>query len=361
VNFNTHPQQVLWFRDQYRSGALILKPPFQRKPVWAAKQKCFLIESILLNVPVPEVFVQQTIIDGEASFAVVDGQQRIRAVLQFLGVERDSSEDEFNGFPLDKLEPTSPWKDLRFGDLKPADRDRLLEYVFAVRFLKVDDDKTIRDLFIRLNKYLTKLTDQELRNATYTGPFVEVSTQLADDDYWIEQRLVTAAQIRRMKDVEFVSDLLIGVMYGPQGGNARTIDEYYQRFEDAEDEFPKQKQTIERFKLAQDTVKALFPELPNAGRWGNRTDYYSLFVAIAVTQLKAHLPSKSVRALREALNDFGTEVDERLSTANAKVSRPAIAYTRAVEKGATDKKRRADRHTALLSVLEPHFSKKVKE
>jgi hypothetical protein len=75
MKFETQPQQVLWFRDRFKENCLELKPPFQRKPVWVAKQKCFLIESILLELPIPEVFVQQTIIDADAHYAVVDGQQ----------------------------------------------------------------------------------------------------------------------------------------------------------------------------------------------------------------------------------------------------------------------------------------------
>jgi hypothetical protein len=357
VKFDTLPQQVLWFRDKYRTGSLILKPPFQRKPVWAAKQKCFLIESLLINVPVPEVFVQQTLVDGEAVFAVVDGQQRIRTILQFMGLDKDSAELEYNGFPLDKLKPTSQYKDLSFGELPKADRDRLLTYVFSVRFLEEEDDNKIRDLFVRLNKYLTKLSEQELRNATYTGPFVTLTSKLADDDYWFEQRLVSSAQIRRMKDVEFMSDLLIGVMHGPQGGSAKVLDEYFARYEDYDDEFPDQKRTVRRFQQALKTVQALFPELAET-RWGNRTDFYTLFVAISALQVSSDVVARQIPHAREALQTFADQVNKRLANEKAHVPDEVIKYVRAVEKGANDKKRRADRHTTLLSLLQPYATDK---
>lgn len=359
MKFETQPQQVLWFRDKYRDGSLVLKPPFQRKPVWVAKQKCFLIESILMDVPIPEVFVQQMIIEGEASFAVVDGQQRIRAVLQFLGLETEESEVEFTGFALDKLNATSPYRGLTFDQLTSEDRNKILKYSFSVRMLDVEDDSVLRDLFIRLNKYLAKLTDQELRNAMYTGPFVAVAVDLADDDYWFEQRLVTAAQIRRMKDVEFISDLLIGVMHGPQGGSAKVIDEYYARFEDYEDEFPNQRRIVKRFQNTLATVQQLFPSLVDT-RWQNRTDFYTLFVAVAALQLETDLPPKSVPTVRNALQKLAAAVDHRLADESFEATADVITYVRAVEKGANDKKRRADRHAVVHGLLSKYFKAKAR-
>jgi hypothetical protein len=356
VKFETQPQQVIWFRDHYRSGTLKLKPPFQRKPVWVAKQKCFLIESILQELPIPEVFVQQAILDGDAVFSVVDGQQRIRTVMQFIGLDTEEAEVEFTGFALDKLAPTSPYRGRTFEQLTADDRNKILKYSFSVRMLDVDDDAVLRDLFIRLNKYLAKLTDQELRNALYTGPFVAMSMELADNDFWFEQKLVTAAQIRRMKDVEFVSDLLIGVMHGPQGGSAKVIDEYYTRFEDYEDEFPNQRPTLKRFQAALSVVQKLFPTLSD--RWQNRTDFYSLFVAISALQLIGDFVVTRPRPARLALRKFADAVNQRLADEAFQADEDVISYVRAVEKGANDKKRRADRHGVLMDILRKYVKVK---
>src|SRR5207245_1440160 len=102
-------------------------------------------------------------------------------------------------------------------------------------------DDEVRDMFRRLNKYLTPLKPQELRNATYSGPFAVLVQKLADDKYWAEKGIVSPALIRRQNDVEFVSELMIGVLHGPQGGGAAVIDQYYSQYEDFEDEFPGQK------------------------------------------------------------------------------------------------------------------------
>src|SRR5207249_10762674 len=109
MDFHSTEQTISWFRDRYREGSLEIRPPYQRKPVWVGRQKCYLIESILMGLPVPEIYVQQTTsADGSTTYAIVDGQQRIRTVLQFIGSDADPEEQAYNKFVLDKLDASSP-------------------------------------------------------------------------------------------------------------------------------------------------------------------------------------------------------------------------------------------------------------
>ncbi|MBI2927856.1 MAG: DUF262 domain-containing protein [Verrucomicrobia bacterium] len=359
MNFDSTVQNIAWFRDQYRKGSLVIKPPFQRKPVWAARQKCYLIESMLLGLPVPEVYIQQsTTEEGDATYAVVDGQQRIRTVLQFIGSETDPNEQESNKFSLEKLEPGSQWQGRTFADLSKEEKERFYGYRFAVRYLNTKNDGEIRDMFRRLNKFLTPLKPQELRNATFMGPFARLAENLADNEYWAENRIITAASIRRMGDVEFVSELLIGVLHGPQAGSAGVIDEYYRQYEDYEDEFPEQRRAQKTF---DENLRAIQQFLPNIKetRWSNKTDFYTLFVAVAFVQRPLDLSTVTVKQVRNALDKFETEVNRRLADEDAKVSKEAVEFVRAVEKGANDKQRRAARHGALLRVLSEHLKFKI--
>src|SRR5437016_11183635 len=105
MEYNSSEQTIAWFRDRYMEGTLVIKPPYQRKPVWKARQKCYLIESILMGLPVPEIYIQETVsADDKVLYAIVDGQQRMRAILQFIGAEKDEQEQEFNKFVLDQLD-----------------------------------------------------------------------------------------------------------------------------------------------------------------------------------------------------------------------------------------------------------------
>src|SRR6266581_8594606 len=103
----SYSQSISWFQEQYKAGRLALRPPFQRKPVWTDKQRSFLIESVLMDIPIPEVYVQVTQAeDGTEQYGVVDGQQRLRTILQFIGIESDDDKettDSHNSFKLDSL------------------------------------------------------------------------------------------------------------------------------------------------------------------------------------------------------------------------------------------------------------------
>ncbi len=150
MKFTSTEHPIIWFRDEYQAGRLFLKPPFQRQPVWLAKQKCSLIESILLRLPVPEVYIQHEVItldDQQTSrYSVVDGQQRIRTVLQFLGVDLTQTELDSNGFSLDKLPADSPYKDINFQGLSQEQKTAFLDYGFAGRYLREADDDAVRDM-----------------------------------------------------------------------------------------------------------------------------------------------------------------------------------------------------------------------
>ncbi len=355
MDYDSTQQTIAWFHDRYREGSLKLSPPFQRKPVWAAKQKCYLIESILLNLPVPEIFIQQkTSPGGVSTYTIVDGQQRIRALLQFIGSETAPSEQQYNKFILDKLPIASSWYGKSFVDLTEEQRRLFFGYRFSVRNLNTEDETEIRDMFKRLNKFLAPLKPQELRNATYSGPFIKLAEGLADNEYWAENRIVLPASIRRMGDIEFISELLIGVMHGPQGGSPTIIDEYYRQYEDYEEEYPTQRKTEQIFGETLTTIQKLFSDIKES-RWGNKTDFYTLFVALASCLRSNKLSLSRIHALRKALLDFAKDVDKRLADEEYSAETRVIDYVRAVEKGANDKQRRATRYAIVIAIIEPHL------
>jgi hypothetical protein len=361
MKHSSRPQSIAWFQDHYKNGRLAIRPPFQRKPVWLAKQRCALIESILMEIPIPEVYVQVTVADdGEEEFGVVDGQQRLRTILQFVGLERtqDQEGEDNNNFELDKLAETSIHKDKTFADITGTARKNFFQYEICVRFLYTEDQKEVEDVFKRLNKYTMSLKPQELRNATFHGAFAKLSEKLADEEYWAVNRIVSPAAIRRMSDIEMMSDLLIGLLHGPQGGSAKVIDDYYEQYEQFEDEFPEENRVKRTFTATVDFIKELFPDIADVPRWGNRADYYSLFVALGNLLPTHSLPQKSEKQLRESLSEFAEEVDQRLGDPTARTSEPSRIYARAIEKGSNDKARRTDRHEVLTALITPFLKEK---
>jgi hypothetical protein len=361
MKYNASEQTLSWFKDRYLEGTLSIRPPYQRRPVWTIRQKSNLIESILMRLPVPEIYVHTvTDEDGKTTYAVVDGQQRVRAILQFLGIEQDENEQEDNGFSLEGLSEDSPWRGVSADDLTTEQKKRFYGHQLAVRFLTEATENEVRDLFRRLNTYLTKLNDQELRNATYSGPLIKLVEDLADEEFWAENGIVPAALIRRMRDVEFVSELLFGVMDGPQGGAAKIIDEYYLQLEPFEDEFPNQKRAKRIYTRTLNFIKELFPDIRNT-RWKNRTDFYTLFVVLAQILSNRKLPTSSRTLLLRTLKTFTDEVDERIADEEADVTDEAANYAKAVLRGSSDRSRRVARHQALLDTVSSLFKPILKK
>ena len=82
---HTTHRTVSWFRKAFAAEELELAAPFQRNPVWTDAQKSYLIDTILNGLPIPELYMQDTADEnGDERYIVVDGQQRIRAVLDYV-------------------------------------------------------------------------------------------------------------------------------------------------------------------------------------------------------------------------------------------------------------------------------------
>ena len=153
-----------------KGEVLNLRPEYQRRLRWTRRQKSKLIESLLLNIPVPPVFLYES---TEARYEVMDGQQRLNAVSEFI-----AGDFALHGLPI--LEPLNG---LRYARCSPRikralDRASLSAIILlleseitesASRLITLNDSR--RFIFDRLNTGGTKLNSQEIRNALNPGPF----------------------------------------------------------------------------------------------------------------------------------------------------------------------------------------------
>lgn len=133
---NTTTYNISWFKKASDAGELEMSPPFQRNPVWTDRQKSFLIDSILNGYPIPEIYIQEKIsADGKTKYVIVDGQQRIRAVLGFIAGDYEISEDE-----------STKWATFSFEDLSEEDDNtNIVLYASGIR--------NSSDLNARKNRY----------------------------------------------------------------------------------------------------------------------------------------------------------------------------------------------------------------
>lgn len=336
-------QTVGWFNDRLKEERLIFKPPFQRNPVWLDKHKAYLIDTVLRQLPVPEVYIQKDTDEfGASTYSVIDGQQRIRALLDF---------------PKGKIELEerySPGKaGCRWEDLNPAEKVRFWNYRLVVREVEGASETELRDLFQRLNQHTVALNAQEIRNARYKGEFITAVTELADEDFWAENKIVSAAEIRRMLDIEYIAELLIGVMHGPQNKKS-SLDRLFEAYEE---KIPNKLSWLAKFENARKLTKQLVPDLAGS-RWHNKSDYYTLFLTCSEFSEVGKLSKERTAAAVDALKQFGDEVDLDLSKESNK-HKPKKAvhdYALAVVKAASDKASRQSRCDILKETLTPFFS-----
>jgi hypothetical protein len=195
------------FYSWYKEKQLILNPDFQRREVWSSQSKSNLVNTILLGLPLPIFFIRNKM-DPETKRAtreVVDGQQRLRAIFDFID----------NGFPVKKSQ-NDDYGGKLFSELPSEVQSEFLEYELSVNALVDLSDNDVLDIFARLNSYGVRLNKQELLNAKYFGYFKQLAYSLGFryKKFWSDNGIFSHANIIRMKEVEFVSDTLMSMLDG---------------------------------------------------------------------------------------------------------------------------------------------------
>lgn len=184
-----------------------LDPDYQRRHRWSAETSSRLIESLILNIPIPVIFLSQDIdVDEETSestarYTVIDGQQRLTAIYDYLRGK----------FPLEGLETLPELNGSCYSDLPPFLVRRLEER--TVKCMRIDstvDAQVKFDIFERLNTGSVRLESQELRNATARGPFNDAIKKMAAFPEFRALIQVPAddsesnPKVQKMEDVELV-------------------------------------------------------------------------------------------------------------------------------------------------------------
>ncbi|MEU7526395.1 DUF262 domain-containing protein [Saccharothrix sp. NPDC042600] len=171
----TKDYQLDYLRHALQPGKELIDtaPAYQRRLRWSNKKKSLLIESFLLNIPVPPIFLFER---DYNEYEVIDGRQRLEAISAFLGDE----------YALSGLEYWPELNRLRFSKLPKVLQKGLLRRSLPAVVLLAETKETAEDgldvrrvLFDRLNTGGTRLNPQELRNALYPGTFNALLIKLA--------------------------------------------------------------------------------------------------------------------------------------------------------------------------------------
>ncbi|MCE7698997.1 MAG: DUF262 domain-containing protein [Methanobacterium paludis] len=151
--------------SMYENEELIINPEFQRLFRWKEFQKTRFIESILLGIPIPPIFVAE---DEEGKWELVDGLQRISTIFSFFGILKDIKDK--NDWKLEKGVLVDKVEGLKCADLPLKLRLNIKRSVCRVEIIRWNSEYDMRyELFNRLNTGGSELTAQEIRNCIFRG------------------------------------------------------------------------------------------------------------------------------------------------------------------------------------------------
>jgi hypothetical protein len=177
--------------SDWHGGDLVLDPIFQRRKVWDDARASRLIESVVLEVPLPVFYLAES---EDGTREVIDGQQRLTALFQFLD----------NKLSLGGLKARPDLIGKQFKDLDKPTQRLVRDCALRTVVFKKESDENLRfEIFERLNTGAVPLNDQELRNCVYRGPYNDLLKKLAaDPDYmWL---MGFKGPEKRFRDVEYV-------------------------------------------------------------------------------------------------------------------------------------------------------------
>lgn len=181
----------------------IFIPDFQRDYVWKIQEASRFIESLLLGLPVPGIFLAR---EPESNrLLVIDGQQRLKTLQFFYDGVFDPKPDQKTHriFALTKVQAN--FEGLTYETLSERDRIKLHDSIIHATVVKQDspqdDDTSIYHIFERLNNGGRKLTPQEIRTALYHGPLIDLVKSLNEYEIW---RRIFGPKNSRLKDQELI-------------------------------------------------------------------------------------------------------------------------------------------------------------
>lgn len=268
-SFDSRVYSVGDYREWNTAKQLVLSPRFQRRAVWTDTARSYLMDTIIRGLPIPKVFIRQTIepTTGRSIREVVDGQQRLRTILSFVD----------DGFAI-RRGHNSDYGGIYFSDLPHEKQIDLLGYEISTDLLVNLSDGQILDIFSRLNSHAVVLNDQEKINATHFGDFKKLADALAHEhfEYWIKNKILREPQVVRMADVALAADLLIAMCSGVQ--SKKQIRSFYSEYENSFDFDTNE--LSRRFQETLIAISIIFPEGLQNSEFKRIHLYYSLFTAV---------------------------------------------------------------------------------
>lgn len=330
--------------EKFSAGEIFVDDDYQRRSVWVEKNKIRLLESVLTGYPMPEVYFWQDEPEpttGKITLSIVDGQQRIRAITEYI-----AGEFKLNKSVLDRQNQSEDYVGKLFSDLKAEDRNKIWNYRLNVRVIPhtVTRDEIIH-LFLRLNETDKSLNPQELRNAKFNGKFIQAAIEVADNDFWNKWSVFTPAIIRRMTDVTICSQFLAFFRVGLQGEiTQKAINGLYDQFNDR---YSQKNSDIEKCNNTLKFIDDIFSTNDDIVKFfKSQVHFYPLFIGSYIFLEKSN--QINMKTLSTHLVNFAELYKKRNLSSSGTINE----YWGASNEGTSRRSNREIRVNTILTVLE---------
>lgn len=325
-------KKLLDIFNMMKDGSLILRPSFQRKLVWNDSHKENFIETILVNLPFPEVYFADGDIDLETQTSktlVVDGQQRLSTIYQYI-----KSSSEFNIKRIRK-----------FDDLTDDEKTNFFDYKIVVRDLGRIKKDLLIEIFQRINSVNYALNAMEIKNALYEGEFILLAKDFIENNKDIDQiEVFSSTDLTRMKDIEFVLLIMSTLEEGGYFTGSKEIETYVSKYDSSYPNKVEMKNDLNFvIKLFIDT------KLDYDSIWYRKSSFFTLIIELIKFKRKYGL-FPNAKPLSNLLQKFETEL---LASKTVDITKNKFAeYYYYTFQGTTGRKGRNQRGLLLSSHLE---------
>lgn len=347
--FDSTAYSVNDFLEWYERKQLVLSPKFQRRSVWKDVAKSFLMDSIIREKPLPKIFIRQkTDIKTRTTIReVVDGQQRLRAIIDFIN----------DGFKIKRVHNLE-YGEKYFSQLNEEAQSIILTYKFSVDTLIGVEDSEIMDIFARLNTYTTPLNKQELINAEFYGYFKQAVYGISYkyNKFWIDNKIFTEYQTMRMNEVELTADLLVAFIDGLQ--SRKIVKTYYKKYDE---EFDERSVLEGRFDEIISLIIRLFGDTLEKSNFRKPALFYALFLALYNLKYNINgLPQSVVKDINEKseakIKNCLDRIEEIVEADAEQLDKKQLEFYISISRATSDYESRNIRTKFIIDELNRTFS-----
>ncbi|OKH29478.1 hypothetical protein NIES2101_43320 [Calothrix sp. HK-06] len=283
-------KKVLDLFNMMKSGSLILAPSFQRKLVWNDAHKEKFIETILLKLPFPEIYLADGEIDLDTQTSktlVVDGQQRLSTIYQYVTASPEFTIKNIN----------------RFEHLSTQEKTNFFDYTVVVRDLGRIPETEIREVFKRINSVQYALNAIEISNSLYEGEFITTAKDILENNALFKGlEVFSEGEFSRMKDLEYVLLIMSTIEEGGYFTSDKEVKTYVEKYNN---EYLAKQEMMNNFNEVSQLIIAC--NLPPDSLWIKKSSLFTLIVELMKVKIKyGFLPQQ--KTLGNALQSLEEEL-----------------------------------------------------